>query len=139
MIHEEIKNIKGGKGELRKFGITMGVVFLLLGGFSWWRGKEYYFYFLCLSGAFIFLALIIPSVLKPINKMWRTLAILMSWVMTRVILSVLFYLGITPMSILARLVGKDFLKIKFERKDVTNYWIKKEKQVFEKADYEKQF
>ena len=139
MIHEEIKNIKGGKGELRKFGITMGVVFLLLGGFSWWRGKDYYFYFLCLSGAFIFLALIIPSVLKPINKMWMTLAILMSWVMTRVILSVLFYLGITPMSLLARLFGKDFLAIKFDKKNVTSYWIPKEKQVFEKADYEKQF
>jgi hypothetical protein len=71
--------------------------------------------------------------------MWMTLAILMSWVMTRVILSVLFYLGITPMSILARLFGKDFLAIKFDRKDVTSYWIPKEKQVFEKADYEKQF
>jgi len=139
MIREEINNIKGGKGELRKFGITMGLVFLLFGGFSWWRGKDYYFYLLGLSGAFLFLALVTPSVLKPINKMWMTLAILMSWVMTRVILSILFYLGITPMGILARLFGKDFLAIKFDKRGVNSYWIPREKQGLEKADYEKQF
>lgn len=139
MIHEEIKNIKGGKGELRKFGLTMGIVLLLLGGFTWWRGKDYYFYFLCLSGAFIFLALIIPSVLKPINKMWMSLAILMSWVMTRVLLSVLFYLGITPMGFLARLFGKDFLGLRFNKQTTVSYWILKENRKFEKADYERQF
>ena len=76
MVIEEIKNIKSGRRELRKFGLTMGIVLLLFGGFTWWRGKDYYFYFLCLSGAFIFLALVIPSVLKPVNKMWMALAIL---------------------------------------------------------------
>jgi len=137
MMLEEIKNIKSGKSELRKFGITMGAVLLLLGGLSLWRGKDYYFYFLWLSGAFIFLALVIPSVLKPINKMWMTLAILMGWVMTRVILSILFYLGITPMGFIARLFGKDFLGLKFNKQTAKSYWIPKEK--VKDQNYEKQF
>jgi len=138
MIREEIRNIKSGKKELRKFGITMGVVLMLLGGFSWWREKEYYFWFLIPSALFVFLALIVPVALKPINKIWMTLAVLMSWVMTRVLLGILFYLGITPMSFFARLFGKDFLDIKFD-KNVNSYWILTEKRRIEKSDYEKQF
>ena len=137
MIPEEIRNIKSGRRELRKFGLTMGIVLLLLGGFTWWRGKDYYFYFPWLSGAFIFLALVIPSVLKPVNKMWMTLAILMGWVMTRIILSLLFYLGITPMGFIARLFGKDFLGIKFNKQAAKTYWIPKEK--VKDQNYEKQF
>src|SRR3990172_9478986 len=105
MVIEEIKNIKSGRGELRKFGLTMGIVFVLLGGVSWWRGMGYYFYFIFPSFAFIISGLVIPSLLKPIQKIWMSLAILMSWLMTRVILSVLFYLGITPIGLLAKLLG----------------------------------
>ena len=56
----------------------------------------------------MFLALVIPSFLKPINKMWMTLAILMGWVMTRITLSILFYLGITPMGFYSTVVWKGF-------------------------------
>ena len=139
MIIEEIKNIKSGKKELRQFGITMGAVFVVIGGLLWWREKNYYSYFFMLSAAFFFPALIIPSVLKPIHKFWMALAVLMSWVMTRVILSILFYLGITPMSLLARLFGKDFLNRKFKKNISNSYWIPKERRKFEKSDYEKQY
>ena len=139
MIIEEIKNIKSGKKELRKFGITMGAVFVVIGGLLWWREKNYYSYFFMLSAAFIFPALIIPSVLKPIHKFWMGLAVLMSWVMTRVILSILFYLGITPISFLARLFGKDFLGLKFNKNNTSSYWIPKERKKFERDSYEKQF
>ena len=139
MVVEEIKNIKGGKRELRKFGITMGVVLMLLGGFSWWRGKDFYFYFLIVSTVFIFLGLVTPFFLKPVNKLWMSLAILMSWIMTRVILSALFYLGLTPMGFLARLFGKDFLGLRFNKHTAKSFWIPKKREKFEKAYHEKQF
>ena len=139
MVIEEIKNIKSGRGELRKFGLTMGIVFVLLGGVSWWRGMGYYFYFIFPSFAFIISGLVIPSLLKPIQKIWMSLAILMSWLMTRVILSVLFYLGITPIGLLAKLLGKDFLGLKFNKNIADSYWIPKERQKFEKNNYERQF
>lgn len=138
MIREEIRNIKSGKKELRKFGITMGIVLMLLGGFSWWREKVFYIYFLVPATVFILVALVTPSFLKPINKIWMTIAILMSWVMTRVILGLLFYIGITPISLLARVLGKDFLGLKFN-KNVNSYWIRKEREEFEKSNYERQF
>lgn len=139
MVIEEIKNIKSGRSDLKKFGITMAVVLAFLGGFALWRGKDYYFYFIGLTTAFIFLALVIPSLLKPVHKVWMSLAILMSWLMTRIILSLLFYLGITPIGLLARLFGKDFLRLKFCKNIGDSYWIPKEKLKREKTDYERQF
>ena len=139
MTYQEIKNIKSGKRELRKFGLTMGIVLGLLGGFTWWRDKDYFYCFSIISALFFFFAFVVPSVLKPVNKAWMTLAILMSWVMTRVILSLLFYLGITPMGFLARLFGKDFLGLKFNKHTAKSYWIPKERRKFERADYERQF
>ncbi|TVL99231.1 MAG: hypothetical protein CV087_18880 [Candidatus Brocadia sp. WS118] len=139
MINEEIKNIKCGKGDLRKFGITMGIVLLLLGGFSWWRGKDFYIYFLTISAVFFFFGLVFPTLLKPINKLWMSLAILMSWFMTRVVLGILFYAGITPIGFLSRVFGKDFLKLKFNKNTERSYWVPKERREVEKTDYERQF
>lgn len=138
MIIEAIKNIKSEKKELRKFGITVGIVLGLLGGSFLWRTKDYYFYFFILSTAFLFFALVLPALLKPIQKIWMTLAILIGWLVTRVILGVLFYLIITPIGLLARLFGKDFLDTKFD-KDADSYWILRKALRFDKRNYEKQF
>jgi len=138
MIIEEIRNIKSSKKELRKFGLTMGIVLALFNGFIWWRGKDYYFYFFIPSILFILLGLIVPLILKPFHKVWMSLAVIMSWFMTRVILSILFYLGITPMGLLARLFGKDFLSRKFNKNTSNSYWIPKE-IIKNKSDYERQF
>lgn len=138
MVGEAIKNTKSTGTELRRFGITVGIVLGLLGGVFLWREKEYYFYFFVLSAAFLLLGLVVPILLKPIHKVWMTLAILMGWLMTRVILCVLFYLVVTPIGFLARLLGKDFLDLKFNR-NADSYWIPKNAVKFERSNYERQF
>jgi len=138
MISEEIKNIKSGRSELRKFGITIGIVLGLLGGFFLWRGKTYYSTFFIISILFLFLGLVLPVLLKPIQKIWMVLAILMGWFMTRIILIILFYLIVTPIGLLARLFGKDFLNTKFN-KNPDSYWISKKTITFDKRNYENQF
>ena len=138
MISEEIKNIKSGRSELRKFGITIGIVLGLLGSFFLWRGKTYYSTFFIISTLFLFLGLVLPVLLKPIQKIWMVLAILMGWFMTRIILIILFYLIVTPIGLLARLFGKDFLNTKFN-KNPDSYWISKKTITFDKRNYENQF
>ena len=138
MVIEEIKNIKSGRRELQRFGITMSVVLGLIGGLFLWHEKGYFSCFFILSGAFFLFGIVVPILLKPIHKMWMTLAILMGWFMTRVILSVLFYLGVVAIGLLAKLFGKDFLDLKFDR-NADSYWIPKGTAKFERSDYEKQF
>lgn len=138
MIVEEIKNIKSGKSDLRKFGITMGIVLILFGGLFLWRDKGYYIYLFIIAAAFIIPGLAVPIVLKPVHKTWMTISIILGWIMTRVILSVLFYLVVTPTGWLARLFGKQFLDLKID-KNARSYWIPKKELKLNKADYEKQF
>lgn len=138
MIVEEIRKIKSGRKELRKFGITFGIILGLLGGLFLWRDKGYYSYFFILSVAFGLLGLIVPVVLKPVYIGWMTLAVLLGWFMTRVILIVLFYVVVTPIGLLARSFGKDFLRLKFDR-NTDSYWIPKGTSESERGHYENQF
>lgn len=138
MIIEAIKNIKSGRSDLRKFGITVAIILGVLGGLFLWRGRDYYSYFLMLSAVFLLLGLVVPVLLKPIHKVWMTLAVLLGGLMTRVILSVLFYVVVTPIGLFARLFGKNFLDLKFDR-NADSYWIPKGKVKFERSDYERQF
>ncbi len=138
MIIEEIKNIKSGKRELRQFGVTIGIILGLLGLWFLWREKDWYLYLLVVSIIFLFLGIVLPLLLKPIHKLWMSLAVLIGWIMTRVIITILFYLIVTPIGLLARLCGKDFLNTKFDKK-VNSYWVPRKVVKCDKRKYENQF
>jgi len=138
MLFEEIKNIKSGKSELRKFGITIGIVLGLLAGLFWWKEKSYYTTFIILSTAFILIGLILPILLKPIQKAWMALAVILGWFMTRVILCVLFYVVFTSIGLIGKMFGKQFLDLKMDN-PTNSYWIYRESREFKKSDYERQF
>ena len=89
MLREELQNIKSGISELRKFGITIGILLGLVGGLLLWRGRLYYPYFFGIGITLLFFSVGFPNLLKPIYKTWMTIATLMGWFMTRVILSLL--------------------------------------------------
>lgn len=138
MVIEEIRNIKSGKRDLRQFGITLGIVLGLLGGLLLFRQKDYYLYFFTFSGIFLLLGVLLPLLLKPIQKVWMGLAVIIGWVMTRLILTALFYLVVTPIGLVARLFRKDFLAIKLDR-NADSYWIARKSVTFNKRNYENQF
>ena len=125
--------------ELRRFGIIMAVAFGVIGGLLLWREKGHYFWFLILSGAFLFLGIAVPNLLRPVYKTWMTLAGAMGWCMTRIILTVLFYLVVTPIGLLTRLLGKDFLELKLDRSSAVSYWIPREGPKPEAEKYNNQF
>jgi len=138
MLLEEIRNIKSEKKDLRNFGITFGVAFALLGGALWWKGRDTYSAFLALSALFIFSGFVFPRVLKPLQKAWMTLAVILGYFMTRIILSILFYLVFTIIGLSSRIVGRQFLNLKNDPSKET-YWIKRDKVPFDRKNYERQF
>jgi len=138
MISEEIKNIKSGKRELRQFGITIGLVLVVWGSWLLWREHEGGYRLLIIAALFLSLGLILPTSLKPFHKLWMTLAVLLGWLMTRIILIILFYLVMTPIGLLAKLSGKDFLDRKFNR-EAQSYWIPRKAATPDKKHYENQF
>ena len=139
MLIEEIRSIKSEKKDLRKFGITVGIAFGFFGVIFLWRQISGYPYFFIASGLLISTGFIVPLFLKPIQKAWMTLAILLGWFMSRVILTILFFIIVTPTGLLARLIGKDFLNRRFKQNSDQSYWIKKKIILPEKSTYENQF
>ena len=138
MIKEELKNIKEEKKDLRKFGLTVGTVLLAIGIVLYITGKSLFFVFGGAGILLILLAIIFPIFLKPANKFWMTLAIIMGWFMSRVILTVLFYIVLTPTAFLLKIIGKDFLKLRAD-KNTKSFWEKRDKKSTDKLDYERQF
>lgn len=135
---EEIKNIKSGKSDIRKFGITIGLFLMILAGFLFWRGKESFEIFLISGLVLLVLGLTIPVVLKPVYWIWMVLAVILGWIMTRVILSLLFYIVITPIGLFSRLFGNKFLDLKWDKSKDT-YWNYRNTKQLNSEDYERQF
>ena len=138
MILEEIKEIKESKKDLRKFGITVGGALIIIAVILLLTRKPSALYFGSIGSLFVLLGLTAPKLLKPLNKIWMSFSILLGWLMTRVILTILFYIAITPIGLLTKLFRKDFLELKID-KAKTSYWQKRDRKKFDPVDYERQF
>ncbi|MEA3408750.1 MAG: SxtJ family membrane protein [Candidatus Eisenbacteria bacterium] len=138
VIAEEVKAVKSDPGHLRKFGLTMGIALAVFGALFFWRGHTVAPYLFLFAAAFLLLAAVAPRALKPVQRIWMTLATVLGWVMTRVLLIIVFFIGITPIAFIARIVGKRFINLKFEP-DRESYWEKREPPTGGMERYESQF
>jgi hypothetical protein len=113
---------KRSYGVERQFGVLVGAVFAALGG--WWltRGKFQLVapYFLTLGGLLLLIGLIYPRALVVPNRLWMKLAEALSFVMTRVILGLVFFLMVTPIGLLRRMLGGDPLHRR--ARPAESYW-----------------
>lgn len=138
MIKEEIRHIKSDKKELRKFGITIGAVLIIISAFLYYYEKASYPYFAGFGLLHAALGLIYPNLLKQLHKFWMSLAVVLGFIMTRVILSLLFYLVFTPIRFIASLFGKKFIELSFKT-GKKSYWNKREEKSYGQIDTERQF
>ena len=137
-MFEEIKDIKRGKKELREFGLTIGIILVILGSVALWRGKAIFPYFLGVGVTFITLGIFSPGALKRLQKIWMGFSIILGFFMSRIILTALFYVGITPIGIIMRIFGKDMLDEKIDKKR-SSYWHDRSAEVKDKKSYENQY
>jgi 4-hydroxybenzoate polyprenyltransferase len=138
MLKEEFKLIKETKKDLRKFGLTVGGVLVIIAAFLFWFEKPSAIYFAIIGAFLILTGLIYQSFLKPFNKVWMGLAIVLGFIMSRVILTIFFYLILTPISLLAKLFRKKFMDLKYD-KSAKTYWEKRSIIHKKPIDYERQF
>ena len=138
MVREEIRSIGSTPRDLRNFGLVVGGVFCLLGLLLLWRDRPFWPYPGGAGLILILLGLSAPAVLRPFQKAWMTLALLMGWVMTRLLLGLLFFLVLTPIALAARLAGHGFLDTS-PAADADSYWNRRPDASRQREDYEKQF
>ena len=138
MLKEEFKHIKETKKDLRKFGITVGSVLAAIAVLLFYFEKPSAIYFAVIGGLLILFGALFPNILKLLNRIWMSLAIILGFIMSRLILTVLFYLVLTPIALLAKLVGKKFMILKYD-KSAKTYWEKRTIIHKKQIDYERQF
>ena len=95
-IREEIKALQPETSDFRKFGWVVGAAFLLIGWFLVWRGHEWARYLMYAGGALVVLGTVVPRLLKPVYFGWMSMAVVLGFFMTRVILTLFFFLVLTP-------------------------------------------
>ena len=106
----------------RKFGMFFSAIFLISAVYGAWH-SVFLWAILLFIIAFIFavLALTSPSSLISLNKLWFKLGMLIGRIISPVILGFIFFVIITPVAIIARLLGRDVLLIK--KRAMSSYWI----------------
>ena len=98
--------------ELRRFGCVMAAAAGVVAALLWWRSRPAAPWFAVVAAAFLLTVLVRPAVLRPVERVWMRFAEILSAVMTRVILVLTFFLVITPLGVVMRLLGKDPLRLR---------------------------
>ena len=110
--------------ELRRFGITLGIPFSLLAALSAWRGHTILpTVFAGLAAILGVLTLLAPRYLGPVHKVWMGAANALGWFNTRLLLSLVYFLVMTPTGVVMRLLGRDPMDRRL--KDRFSYWVER--------------
>jgi len=122
-LHEEIpEEEESGGGSDRSFGFVFAVVFSIVSLFPLLGDGALQIWPLPIAFCFALLAVVKPSALAPLNRLWTKLGLLLSRIVNPVVLGLLFLFAITPMALIMRLFGKDPLSLRFEPAS-QSYWI----------------
>ena len=126
-----MKSKENNKG----FGILFFIVFLLVGLWPLLKGDSPRIYFFPIAVLFLILGLINSKILTPLNKVWVKFGELLGAIIARIVMGLVYFFILTPLSFLVRITGKDLLNVKFSNKFKT-YWIKRSKDL---GSMDKQF
>jgi Saxitoxin biosynthesis operon protein SxtJ len=128
------------KKEQRNFGFLMACAISGVSIVHWLiRGREELAVWpFIMAGVFLLLGLIFPKALEPIFVIWMKFALVVNWVMTRILLSLVWFLLITPMRVGFALRGKDPLNRTY-LPEASSYWEDAEEQPDELNAYKNQF
>ena len=110
--------------EGRKFGLSVGIAFLVIASISLWRGHEIVPMVLGGLGSVLILAgLAIPGRLGPVYRAWMAMALAISKVTTPIFMSIVYFIVLTPAGVIRRPVSRNPLH---QQRTETGYWISRE-------------
>tara|TARA_Y100000287_G_C13935152_1_gene216707 strand:- start:96 stop:476 length:381 start_codon:yes stop_codon:yes gene_type:complete len=112
----------------KSFGLLFFVVFLIIGLWPLKNGESLNFYFIIASVIFLILGLLNSKLLSPLNKSWIKLGEILGIIIAPIVMALVYFAILTPISIIVRVFGKDLLGLKF-LKEKDTYWIKRKKNL----------
>jgi len=116
------------KSNNRSFGILFFIVFLILGLYPTLKGNSPNIYLISISIPFIILGIINSKILTPLSNAWIKLGEILGIIIAPIVMAIIYFFILTPISLIVRIFGKDLLSIKFD-KQVNTYWINRKKNI----------
>ena len=107
----------------KSFGIVFFIFFLIVSLYPILNNSEIRLWALIISLIFLVLGLINSKILSPLNKLWFKFGIFLGRTISPIIMGIIFFLVVTPVGFLMRIIGKDLLNLKFNKRK--SYWIEK--------------
>ena len=117
----EEKKIKIGSN--RSFGIVFSIVFLIIALYPLLNSDGIRIWSIILSSTFFIFGVLNSNILSPLNRIWFKFGIILGRIVSPIVMGLVFFLVVTPTSLILRLFKKDNLNLK--KNDNTTYWIEK--------------
>ena len=112
----------------RSFGILFFILFLIIGLWPLKTTENPNLYILIISGIFLVLGILNSKILSPLNKAWIKLGEFLGSIIAPIVMALVYFVVLTPVSLIVRICGKDLLGLKFLKRRET-YWIKRKKDL----------
>ena len=112
----------------RSFGLLFFIVFIVVGLWPVIKGEVANIYLILISLFFLIFGLINSNILSPFNKAWIKLGEILGLIIAPIIMALVYFIILTPISLILRVLGKDLLGLKFLKKQDT-YWMKRKKKL----------
>ncbi len=113
----------------RTFGLIFAGAFLVITSVWWLIFDLVLTWLIVASAVFALTALIVPGLLLPFNLIWRRIAWGIAVLNTHLVLSLLFFLVVTPVGLFMKIFGRDSMKRSLKRESDETYWIAVRRQV----------
>ena len=108
----------------RNFGLVFGIIFFIISLWPILNQNELRYWAFFISLIFLILAILNSRILTPLNKIWFYFGIALGKLVSPIVMGFIFFLVVTPIGIIMRLLGKDILNLK--KNNQNSYWIKKD-------------
>ena len=122
MFHESKIRI----GSNRNFGLVFFFVFLIVSLWPLLNEGSFRIWSIIIAIIFLILSLINSKLLTPLNILWFKFGLFLGSIISPIVMGIIFFLVITPTGFVMKIIGKDLLNKKYDKKK-KSYWISRSK------------
>ena len=105
----------------KSFGVVFSLFFFIISFYPTLNDEEIKIWSLIICLILLLISFIYPKILRPFNKIWFKFGILLGAIISPIVMGFVFFMVVTPTSLIMKLLGKDLLNLKKNNKD--SYWI----------------
>ena len=112
----------------KNFGILFGLIFSIISFWPILSGSNFRLWSCIIAIIFFMCAFLKPIFFKPLNKVWIKFGEVLGLIIAPIVMALIYFIILTPISLIVRILGKDLLSLKFIKKQDT-YWIRRVKKL----------